>query len=45
MADKDLHWIRDWDIISAAAIFGFISSFSPYLQLPRLRNALDRTFT
>lgn len=22
MDDKDLHWIRVWDIISAAAIFG-----------------------
>lgn len=31
MADKDLHWIRDWDIISAAAADGlFIHSY--YLQ-------------
>lgn len=30
MADKDLHWIRDWDIISAAADGLFIHSH--YLQ-------------
>lgn len=29
MADKDLHWIRGWDIISAAAVDGL---FSHYLR-------------
>lgn len=41
MADKDLHWIRDWDIISAAAADGlFIHSYylqSTGAQLPGIR--------
>lgn len=39
MADKDLHWIRDWDIISAAADGLFIHSHylrSPGAQLPQI---------
>lgn len=44
MADKDLHWIRDWDIISAAADGLFIHSHyfqSPGARLPGIRTAVQ----